>query len=462
MSALCLLSLLQPVLSVCFRSITRLAARSLAAMTSALAPAPAAPAASFSVADSSPAAPAASVSAADSSSEVDLPAVSSIAECVQFYWDSLTTKQRCGLRKRAGSIWRVGTACSGTDSVVKVLEHLGRSSGWTFTHAFSCECDEAKQEWVQENFPEAPLIFPDICELHTGRALNIVTREVSDIPAVDVFVAGFVCKSVSTENAYRGSYSQCIAGARGPTGETFAGVLGYVRRFRPKLVICENVSGLLKRAQGCDAQIYQVRKAFEEVGYAFAYKQVDARNFLVPQRRTRVWMWAIRSDVAAAPAVGEVQTVLNALERPQPVPLNKFLRPAACEVRARQTLNDREEHVLDHVFQANRSLQRLEAEELTDLVIDVAKSAGRAPWCIGATPCVMPNSRLHWRRQHRVLGAHEMAGLQGIWPRDFTALESWCQSDTRSRVLMDMAGNAFTSTVCAAVCLGVMVAISPC
>ena len=59
-------------------------------------------------------------------------------------------------------------------------------------------------------------------------------------------------------------------------GETFEGVLGYARRFRPKLVICENVSGLLKRAQGCDAQVHQASKAFEKVGYAFAYKQVDA------------------------------------------------------------------------------------------------------------------------------------------------------------------------------------------
>ena len=315
---------------------------------------------------------------------------------------------------------------------------------------------------MQENFTEAPLIFPDICELHTGRALNIVTREVCDIPAVDVFVAGFVCKSVSFENLYRGSYSKCIADARGSTGKTFEGVLGYVRRFRPKVVICENVTGLLKRTRGCDAQINQVRKAFEEVGYAFAYKQMDARNFLVPQRRTRVWMWAIRSDVAAAPAAGEVQTVLNALERPQPVALSKFLRPAACDPRPRRTISCREERVLDSVVQENRPLQRLEAEELTDLVVDVAKSADRAPWCIGATPCVLPNSRFHWRREQRVLGVHELAALQGLWPEDFPALESWCQSDTRSQVVMDMAGNAFTSTVCIAVCLGVMVAISPC
>ena len=69
-------------------------------------------------------------------SAVELSVVSSVADSVQFYWDSLATKQCCGLRARAGSMWRVGTACSGTDSVGKVLLHLGRSSGWTFKHMF--------------------------------------------------------------------------------------------------------------------------------------------------------------------------------------------------------------------------------------------------------------------------------------------------------------------------------------
>ena len=52
-------------------------------------------------------------------------------------------------------------------------------------------------------FPEVPLIFEDICELHTGRALNILTGEEIDVPDVDLFVAGFVRKSVSTENTQR-------------------------------------------------------------------------------------------------------------------------------------------------------------------------------------------------------------------------------------------------------------------
>ena len=86
-------------------------------------------------------------------SPMAIPVLSSVAECAKSYSDCLTTRQRCGLRLRKGSLWRVGSACSGTDSVIRVLEHIGRSSGWVFKHTFSCECDGANQTWLQENFP---------------------------------------------------------------------------------------------------------------------------------------------------------------------------------------------------------------------------------------------------------------------------------------------------------------------
>ena len=87
--------------------------------------------------------------------------------------------------------------------MIGFLEHLGRSSGWVFKRTFSCECYDAKQTWLQKNFPAVPLIFADICELHTGQALNIFTGEESDVPDVDFFVAGFVYKSVCTGNTQR-------------------------------------------------------------------------------------------------------------------------------------------------------------------------------------------------------------------------------------------------------------------
>ena len=61
-----------------------------------------------------------------------------------------------------------------------------------------------------------------------------------------------------------------------------------MRRFRPKLVICENVPGLVKRNRDCEPQIHSVRMAFVRLGWPFAHTQLDARHFLVPQRRTRL------------------------------------------------------------------------------------------------------------------------------------------------------------------------------
>ncbi len=125
--------------------------------------------------------------------------------------------------------------------------------------------------------------------------------------------------------------------------------------------------------------------------------------------------------------------------------LDRYLRQVASDTRPRQTINLREQDVLDGAVAANRPLQRLGAEYLTDLVVDISKSTGRAPWRVGATPCVLPNSRVHWRREQRVLDAREMCAMQGIWTHVFVAFESWCKSEKQSRVLMDLAGNAFTS-----------------
>ena len=98
------------------------------------------------------------------------------------------------------------------------MEHIGRSCGWEFTHTFSCESHPEKQAWVREHFPRLPLIFPDICQLHTGRCLNVVTGWEADVPAVDVVIAGVASNTVSSENNQRGAHGDCIAGGTGKPG----------------------------------------------------------------------------------------------------------------------------------------------------------------------------------------------------------------------------------------------------
>ena len=115
---------------------------------------------------------------------------------------------------------------------------------------FGCECDPEKQAWVREHWPSLPLMFPDICQLHTGCCLNAMTGLQATVPAVDIFIAGFVCKSVPTENNQRHTHGDCTKSGTGNTGSTFEGLRRYVEAVRPKIVICESVAGLLKRTRG--------------------------------------------------------------------------------------------------------------------------------------------------------------------------------------------------------------------
>ena len=69
----------------------------------------------------------------------------------------------------------------------------------------------------------------------------------------------------------------------------FVAWVDYTRRFRPKLVIWENVVGLLKKPR-LHTQIPSVRMVFEGLGYSFAYTQLDTRILLLLQRRARIWM----------------------------------------------------------------------------------------------------------------------------------------------------------------------------
>ena len=50
------------------------------------------------------------------------------------------------------------------------------------------------------------------------------------VPAVDIVIAGFSCKSVSTENHERQEHGECIVRGTGSTGETFRGRMEELRR----------------------------------------------------------------------------------------------------------------------------------------------------------------------------------------------------------------------------------------
>jgi len=67
------------------------------------------------------------------------------------------------------------------------------------------------------------------------------------------------------------------------------------KKLQPKVIIAENVKGLL---QG-DAKSYvkRIMQAFQDAGYKADYKLLDASKMGVPQKRERVFFYAIRNDL---------------------------------------------------------------------------------------------------------------------------------------------------------------------
>ena len=145
---------------------------------------------------------------------------------------------------------RVGTGCSGTDLVMYVLATLLRC--WPVSyglevgieHCFACESVEYKRRFIEDHFAPSH-IFTDVTTLHTGFSTCSKTgKESVEVPEVDPFVAGFERDQFSTLNNDRFETPGCLTRGDGKSGSTGKAVIRFVERFRPSLVVLENVRNL--------------------------------------------------------------------------------------------------------------------------------------------------------------------------------------------------------------------------
>jgi len=101
-----------------------------------------------------------------------------------------------------------------------------------------------------------------------------------DIPDIDLLVGGFPCQAFS------------IAGKRGgfedTRGTLFFEVARILKRKHPRLVLLENVKGLLSHDGG--RTFKTIVATLAELGYAVEWQVLNAKDFGVPQNRERVYI----------------------------------------------------------------------------------------------------------------------------------------------------------------------------
>ena len=108
---------------------------------------------------------------------------------------------------------------------------------------------------------------------------------------VDYIVGGPPCQSFSAAGRRAGG----VAGTSDTRGTLFWYYCQYVKHFKPKAFVFENVRGILSSRKGQDFKI--ICASFEEVGYNLFWRVLNAADFGVPQQRERVFLIGVRKDL---------------------------------------------------------------------------------------------------------------------------------------------------------------------
>ena len=113
------------------------------------------------------------------------------------------------------------------------------------SHKFVVEKVEAKRAFLLQQFsPEHT--FADVTELLGHTATDVITGARVRPPSVDIFWAGFSCKSRSRANPFSKNHVNCLQQqSEAETSVTFVGVMGYIKQCRPRCVLLD--TGVLQR-----------------------------------------------------------------------------------------------------------------------------------------------------------------------------------------------------------------------
>ncbi len=182
------------------------------------------------------------------------------------------------LRTHAAHVVYVGSDCTGygseTIALRLALPHVGN-----IRPAFCSEIDTTKIRLLRAMHQYLQLG-------HVKFLGDIKNRDHADAPRCHLYVAGAPCPAYSFAGRQRGLRD------KKDRGSTLFHCLAYVRAKTPRVVVLENVVGLVR---GKNATVgSRVRDILENLGYSVKMGLMSTKDYGVPQNRNRVYWVAIR------------------------------------------------------------------------------------------------------------------------------------------------------------------------
>lgn len=150
-----------------------------------------------------------------------------------------------------------------------------------FSIRSGADIDEAAAETFVNNFPEASFFLAPVSQLTGEELLRDAGLKRGEL---DCLIGGPPCTAFSYNNHQR-SITHVRAGL-------FRDYLRIVAALKPKILVMENVPGILTIGDG--AILAEMYESLEKLGYACEARILYAEEFGVPQERRRVFFIATR------------------------------------------------------------------------------------------------------------------------------------------------------------------------
>lgn len=159
--------------------------------------------------------------------------------------------------------------CSGIGAFESAIQ---QTTDWQCL--FASEIDEYAQKSYQKLYPDIPL-YGDIWE------------NIDKVPKHDLLVAGIPCQSFSNDGKREG-----LCDTR---GTLFFAVESIVQKHKPKVVVIENVQGLVTHDKGKTLEF--MLSNLNSLGYLVDFEILNTLKFGLPQSRERFFLVAIQQEL---------------------------------------------------------------------------------------------------------------------------------------------------------------------
>lgn len=154
-----------------------------------------------------------------------------------------------------------------------------RQAGWKVTAAV--DNDPYAAETFRMNFPEAEFFEEDVRTVSPSALMRAAGVRRGEL---ECLLGGPPCQSFSYNNHARTASNQ--------RARLFRQYLRIVKRMLPKMIVMENVPGMLTVGDG--AIVRAIERGLEKLGYQVGVRILFAEDFGVPQERRRLFIVATR------------------------------------------------------------------------------------------------------------------------------------------------------------------------